>query len=306
MDNSLTRWKRPIFKIPFSRNSKSSVWKPKFFHRQAFPSFFLLYNVITHTDDTPYRVWFDLDNSLTRWKKPIFKIPFSRNSEISVWKPNFFPEQAKPKILFALRSHYTGDTPYRVWFDLDNSLTRWKKTIFKIPFLGNSKSSVWKPNLFPKKAKPKIFFALHCHYTRDTPYRVWFDLDNSLTRWKRPIFKIPFSRNSKSSVWKTKFFPRQAKPKILFALHSHYTGDTAHRVWFDLDNSLTRWKKLFLKISKFRNSRNYKIPYENPTFFLSKPNQKYFCCTLSLHWWYSITSLVWVGPLLDPMKKNYF
>ena len=29
-----------------------------------------------------------------------------------------------PEILFVLDSIYTGDTPYQVWFDLDNSLTR--------------------------------------------------------------------------------------------------------------------------------------------------------------------------------------
>ena len=103
-------------------------------------------------------------------------------------KTNFFPEQAKPKIFFALHSHYTGDTPYRVWFDMDNSLTRWKKPIFKTPFSRNSNSSVGKPRFFPKKAKPKIFFALHCDYTGDTSYRVWFDLDNSLTRWKKTYF----------------------------------------------------------------------------------------------------------------------
>ena len=45
-------------------------------------------------------------------------------------KTNFFPKQAKLKIFFALHSHYTGDTPYRVWFELDNSLTRWKKNLF--------------------------------------------------------------------------------------------------------------------------------------------------------------------------------
>ena len=65
-------------------------------------------------------------------KKPIFKIPFSRNSKSSVWNPNFFPGQAKQKIFYALHSHYTGDTPYPVWFDLDNSLTRCKRIIFKI------------------------------------------------------------------------------------------------------------------------------------------------------------------------------
>ena len=140
-------------------------------------------------------------------------------------------------------------------------MTRWKITISKtLKILQFAKFAKFrmKTHFFLGKLYQQ-FFALHCHYTRDTPYRVWFGLDNSLTRWKRPIFKIPFSRNSKSSVWKTKFFPRQAKPKILFALHSHYTGDTAHRVWFDLDNSLTRWKKIIfknLKISQFEKLQN--------------------------------------------------
>ena len=112
-----------------------------------------------------------------------------RNSQISVWKTNFFPRQAIPKILFVLHSRYTWDTPYRVWFDLDNSLTRRKRPIFKIRNLRNSQISVWKTNFFPRQAIPKIFFVLHSIYTWDTPYRVWFDLDNSLTRWKRPIFE---------------------------------------------------------------------------------------------------------------------
>ena len=113
----------------------------------------------------------------------------SRNSQNSVWNP-FFPMQTLPKHLFALHSHYIGDTPYRVWFDLDNSLTRWKRHIFKIPFSRNSKSSEWKPNLFPSQAKPKKLFALHFHYTGDTQCRVWFDFNYSLTRWKRIILKI--------------------------------------------------------------------------------------------------------------------
>ena len=46
-----------------------------------------------------------------------------------------FPRQAIAKILFVLDSKYTGDTPYRVWFDLDNSLTRWKRPIFKMIYL---------------------------------------------------------------------------------------------------------------------------------------------------------------------------
>ena len=52
-----------------------------------------------------------------------------------------------------------------------------------------------------------------------------------------------------------------------FALHSHYTGYTTYQVWFDFDNSLTRWERIIFKI---RNSRNRKIPFEYPFFFLGK------------------------------------
>ena len=254
MDNSLTRRKRPIFKIRYLRNSQISVWKTNFFPRQAIPKIlFVLHS--RYTWDTPYRVWFDLDNSLTRRKRPIFKIRYLRNSQISVWKTNFFPRQATAKILFVLHSRYTWDTPYRVWFDLDNSLTRRKRPIFKIRYLRNSQISVWKTNFFPRQAIPKILFVLHSDYTGDTPYRVWFDLDNSLTRRKRPIFKIRYLRNSQISVWKTNFFPMQAIAKILFVLHYRYTWDTPYRVWFDLDNSLTRRKRPIFKIRYLQNSQ---------------------------------------------------
>ena len=101
------------------------------------------------------------------------------------------------------------------------------------------------------------------------------------------------------------FFPRQALP-FFVALHCHYTGDTQYRVWFDLDKSLTWWKRFFLKLSKFRNSRNSQNSVSKPNFFLGTLYQKLFCFTLSLHWWYSIPRLVWFGQLLNPMKKTYF
>ena len=123
----------------------------------------------------------------------------------------FFPRQAIPITFW----HYTLIT--LLILNAEFGLiwtTPWpheKKAIFKIPFSRNSKSSIWKPNLFPSQAKRKIFFALHCHYNGDTPYPVWFDLDNSLTRWKNLFLKFPFSRNSKKSVWKPNFSHRQAK-----------------------------------------------------------------------------------------------
>ena len=171
-----------------------------------------------------------------------------RNSQISVWKPNFFPRQAIAKILFVLQTSFPWDTRFRVWFDLDNSLTRWKRPIFKFSYLRNWQISVWKPNFFSRQAIAKILFVLQSSIPWDTRYRVWFDLDNSLTRWKRPIFKIIYLRNSKISVWNPNFFPRQAIAKIFLVLKFSYPWDTWHRVWFDLDNSLTRWKTLCLKI----------------------------------------------------------
>ena len=219
------------------------------------------------------------------------KIRNSRNSQNSVRKPKFFPRQAIPKHLFALHSHYIGDTPYRVWFDLDNSLTQWKRHFFKTPFSQNSKSSVWKPNLFPRQPKPKTFcFTLSFHWWYSMPSLVWYgqllDPMKKIYFWNsqkfaiREIRKIPYgnhffprqampttfslhtlitmailntefdliwttpwrgeeelflkfskvrnSRNSQNSVWKSKFFPRQAIPKHLFALYSHYFGDTPY------------------------------------------------------------------------------
>ena len=59
---------------------------------------------------------------------------------------------------------------------------------------------------FLDKLQQKILFALQSRYKCNTPYRVWLDLNNSLTRWKRPIFKIPYSRKTQISLWKTNFF----------------------------------------------------------------------------------------------------
>ena len=50
-------------------------------------------------------------------------------------KTQIFPRQAIPKVPFGLQSHYIGDTPYRVWFDFDNSLTQWKDLFLKFLFL---------------------------------------------------------------------------------------------------------------------------------------------------------------------------
>ena len=153
-----------------------------------------------------------------------------------------------PKILFVLQSSYLWNTRCRVWLDLDNSLTRRKRPIFKIRYLRNSQISVWNTNFFSTQATVKILFVLQSSYPWNTWYRVWLDLDKSLTQWKRPIFKINFSNYSQISVRNTNFFSTQAMPKILFVLQSSYPWDTRYRVWFHLNNSLTRRKRPIFEI----------------------------------------------------------
>ena len=205
-------------------------------------------------------------------KMNYFQNSFFAKTKSSVWNTDFFPRQFIPKILFAFHFHYTGDTPYRFWFDLKTSLTRWKRPIFKIPFSRNSKVPYEILTFFLGKLY-KNFFLFYTLITLvildtrtgGTPQRVWFDLDNSSTRWKRFIFKIRNSRNSQNSVWKPNYFLRLDITQILFALLFHYTADTPYRVWFDLHNSLTRWKRPIFKIPFLRNS---KVPCEKLTFSL--------------------------------------
>ena len=136
------------------------------------------------------------------------KIPNSRNSQNSVWKPIFFPRTAIRKILLALHSHYTGDTSYRVWFDVDNSLPDEKDLFLKIYFSRNSKSSAWNPNFFSRYCIP-IFFL--CTLISLLIFHTAFGLIWT-TPWpdEKEFFlkfsKIPTSRNSQKFFMKIQFF----------------------------------------------------------------------------------------------------
>ena len=230
------------------------------------------------TGDAPYRVWFDLDNSLTRWKRPFLKIlkksKFAKFAKVSM-KTHYFTQASYTKIRFALHSHYTVDTQYGVWLDLDNSLTRWKGPIFKNPFSQNSKNSVWNSNFFAGRAIPIFFcFTLSSNWWCSIPRLVWFG--QLLNPMKKTFFKFLFREIQKISYEILTFF-RTRYTKNFFALHSHYTGDTPHRIWFDLDHSLTRWKRPFLKILKKIEIREVrKSQYEDPLFSLGKLYQIFF------------------------------
>ena len=285
-------------------------------------------------------------------------------------KTQLFPGHALPNFLFALHSHYTGDTSYRVWFHLGNSLTRWKKNLFlkflfrelqkvlyenptfflsklnqkyfllytlitlvilhtafvliwatpwpdekqlflkcsKIRNSRNSQNSVWKPIFFLGKLYQQLFgFTLSIHWWYSIPSLVWFG--QLLDPMKKNFFKIlknsQFAKFAKFRI-KNHFFPRQAIPTTFWL----YTVITL--VILNTEFGLiwaTPWpddKQLFLKCSKIRNSRISQNSVSKTIFFLGKLYQQLFGFTLSIHWWYSIPSLVWFGQLLDPMKKNFF
>ena len=118
--------------------------------------------------------------------------------------------------------------------------------------------------------------------------------------------KIRTSRNSQNSVWKSNFFPRQAIPNTLFAVHSHCTGDTQYQVWFDLKTYWPDEKELFLKFSKIRNSRNSQNSVWKPKFFLGKLYQKFFLVynLITLVILHTEFGLIWTTPCLD--EKELF
>ena len=247
-----------------------------------------------------------MDNSLTRWKKNLFLKFLFREIRKIPYENSIFPEASSTNF-FALHCHYTGDTQYRVSFDLDNSLTRWKRFFFKFSKFRNSRNSqnsVWKTIFFLGKQYQQLL-ALDCHYIGDTQYRVWFDLDNSLTRWRRTFLKFIFREICKIP-YKNPLFFRGKLYQFYFALHCHYNGDTQYRVWFDLDNSLTRWNTTIFKILKNSQFAKFAKFRMKTQLFPRQALPILFCFTLSLHWWYSIPSLIWFGQLLDPLKKNFF
>ena len=206
---------REIRKIPYEN--------PTFFPRRALPKIFLLYTlstlVILHTAFG--LIW---TTPLPDEKNLFLKFLFREIRKIPYENPIFFRGQLYQFFCFTLSLHWWYSIPRLVWFgQLLNPMKKncfWNSQKFaireirKIPY-GNP--------TFSWTRSTKIFFALHSHYTGDTPYRVWFDLDNSLTRWK----KVKILKNSQFAKFakfrmNTQLFPRRALPKI-FLLYSLVT-----------------------------------------------------------------------------------
>ena len=241
LDNSLTRRNFYIFENRISEKVDISDWNTNFFPRQAIAKIFSVLDS-RHPWDTQYQVWFNLDNSLTRRNFYIFENRISEKVDISDWNTNFFPRQAIAKISSVLDSRHPWDTPYQVWFNLDNSLTRRNFYIFENRISEKVDISDWNKNFFPKQAIAKISSVLDFRHPWDTPYQVWFNLDYSLTRRNFYFFENRISEKVDISDWNTNFFPRQAIAKIPSVLDSRHPWDTPYQVWFNLDNSLTRRK----------------------------------------------------------------
>ena len=283
--------KNLFLKFLFREIQKVLYENPTFFLGKLYQKYFLLYNltilVILNTEFG--LIW---ANPWPDEKDLFLKFLFREILKVLYENPTFFLGKLYQKyfLLYNLTILVILNTEFGlIW------TTPWpdaKELFLKFSKIRNSRksqNSVWKPKFF--LGTLYHFFALHWWYS--IPRLVWFG--QLLNRWKKPIFKTSFSRNSKSSVWKPNLFPNQAKPKILFALYSHYTGDTPYRVWFDLDNSLTRWKNLFLKVL-FREIQ--KVLYENPTFFLRKLNQKHFLLytVITVGILHTAFGLIWTTP----------
>ena len=194
-------------------------------------------------------------------------------SRISVWKPRFFPRQALPKILFVSNSRCTGDTPYRNWFGLKKFLIRRKRPIFKIRYSRNSQISYEILTFFPTQAIQKNLVASDSRCAGNTPYRVLFDLDKYLIRWKRPVLKFVIREIRKFPYEILIFFVHKLYQKILL-IQTLVSQGILHTeigsVW------ITSWpfqKDLFLKLF-FGNNR--KFPYETLTFFYASHCKNFF------------------------------
>ena len=252
--------------------------KTQFFPRQAIPKSSFCFTFSLHW-------WYSIPSMVWFWQLPdpmkrklflkLAKIRNSRNSQNSVWKPNFFLGKLYQKLflLYTLITLVILQTEFGLiwttpWPDENELLLK----LAKIRISRNSQNSLWKPNFFLGQQYKKYFLLnnvitlliLHTEYGLicTTP---WPD--------EKDLFLKFLFREIQNFRVKTNFFPRQVIPKFFFVLRSPYTGGTPHRVWFYLDNSLTRWKWI---ISKILFSRKPKVPDEIPTFFLGNSYQKFF------------------------------
>ena len=258
----------------------------------------------------PSLVWFG--QLLDPMKTTIFKIlknsQFAKISKFRMKNHFFLGKLYQQLFCFTLSLHWWYSIPTLVSFG--QFLDPMKTTIFKI--LENSQFAKFakfrmKNHFFLGKLYLQLFcFTLSLHLWYSIPSLVWFG--QLLDPMKTTIFKIlknsQFAKIAKFRMKNHFFLGKLYQRLFCFTLSLHWWCSIPSLVWFGqlLDPMKTTIFKIlknsqFAKIAKFRMKND---------FFLGKLYQQLFCFTFSLHWWYSIPSLVWFGQLLDPMKTTIF
>ena len=308
-------WKAPwpdekdIFKVPFSRKSKVPYEILTFLLGMLYKKFFLFYSfntlVIFHTKFG--LIWTTPSPDEKESFLNFAKIRNSRNSQNSVWRPNFFPGQIIPNffLLFTFNTLVILHTDFGLiwkapWPD--------EKDIFKVPFSRKSKVpyEILTYLLGMLYKKFFLFYSFNTLVIFHTKFGlIWTTPAPDEKELFLNFAEIRNSRISQNSVWNN-LFPGQAIPKF-FLLFSFITLVIFHTkfglIW---TTPAPDEKELFLNFAKIRNSRISQNSVWRPNFFPGQIIPKFFFCfSFSLHWWYSIPILVWFEKLLDPMKKTF-
>ena len=121
--------KRPIFKTTYLKKSQISVRKTNFFSKASYTKNSFCFTLSLHWWLSIPSV-FHFEQLLDPIKMYIFENRKIEKVVISDWNTNFLSMKVRRSILFVSASTYPEDTPNQVWFDLNNLLTRYKKTYF--------------------------------------------------------------------------------------------------------------------------------------------------------------------------------
>ena len=159
------------------REIRQIPYEKPFFPRQAIPTTFLHYTLITLVIlNTEFDlIWTTPWPAEEEFFSKFSKIGNSRNSQNSVWKLNFSLGTLYQKSFrFTLSLHWWYSIPRLVWFG--QLLNPMKKKLFsKFLFREIRKSSVRKSNFFSEATSNNFFcftLSLHCWYS--IPSLVWF------------------------------------------------------------------------------------------------------------------------------------
>ena len=180
-----------FLKLLIWNNSKFPYEKLTFFLVKLYQKLLLFYTLGTHGIlHTQFGlIW------PTPWpdEKDLFlKLLIWNNSKFPYEKLTFFLGKLYQRffLFYTLGTHGILHTQFGLIWP-----TPWpdeKDLFLKLLIWNNSKFPYEKLTFFLGKLYQRFFFVLHSRYPLYTPYPVWFDLTNSLTRWKRPIFKITY------------------------------------------------------------------------------------------------------------------